>query len=283
MFNHFIKKALIGIGATSLVACVPSATETDPVNAHGAPGKAPTWAYSGKTGIGTSYEQYLDGRYTDQAATGPVSRLWFSVARGVLTETMVGLIHQAQLKDSQFVITGPGFTDIEAEDTISHISYLHTDAEGRPLSLAYRIVNEDIEGRYTIEKHLVTDPDRNTLLQRVLFTAREAGIQAHLVTNPHMANTGTGDKAWASGHIAYAQEAGHTLALVAPDKARASVGFVGTSDLITDLADGKQNWHYTSTGETTGNVSLTQSLTPRAGQTSQWILPMVLAQMPNRP
>lgn len=270
MFNHFIKTTLIGIGATSLAACIPSATDSGPDSAHGAPGQSPTWAYSGKTGIGTSYEQYLNGKYSDQAVTGPVSRVWFSIAKGVLTETMAGLIHQAQLKDSQFVITGNDFTDIESEDTISHISYLHTDAEGRPLSLAYRIVNEDVEGRYTIEKHLVTDPDQNTLLQRVFFTAHEEGIRAHLVTNPHIANTGINDKAWAMGNVAYAQEASQALAIIAPAAAQSSVGFVGTSDLITDLADGEQNWHYTTTGENTGNVSISQSLAAGAGVTEQW-------------
>jgi hypothetical protein len=33
------------------------------VGAPGAPGAASTWSYAGKTGIGTSYEQYLDNQY----------------------------------------------------------------------------------------------------------------------------------------------------------------------------------------------------------------------------
>ena len=40
------------------------------LEAPGAPGAAPFWSYSGKTGIGTSYEAYRDGAYSDQASTG---------------------------------------------------------------------------------------------------------------------------------------------------------------------------------------------------------------------
>ncbi|MDO3384449.1 glycoside hydrolase family 15 protein [Gilvimarinus sp. SDUM040013] len=270
MSHKLVKAALLSIGASSLIACTPSVVDSEATTAHGAPGQAPTWAYSAKTGIGTSYEQYVESKYTDNAATGTVSRIWFSVAEGVLTETMVGLIHQAQLKDSQFVITGNGFTDIESQDTTSKIGYLHTDSKGRPLSLAYRIVNRDREGRYSIEKHLVTDPDRNTLLQRVIFTAHEPGIRAHLVTNPHIANTGGNDEAWVADGIAYAREGNQTMAIAGPAAAEVSVGFVGTSDLITDLADGTQNWRYTSTGESSGNVSITQSLATNPGQPQRW-------------
>src|SRR5690606_904477 len=63
--------------------------------APGAPGQTPVWAYSGKTGIGTSYEQYVDGAYADNAPTGAVSKVWFSLAQGIVTETMAGLIHEA--------------------------------------------------------------------------------------------------------------------------------------------------------------------------------------------
>ena len=76
--------------------------------APGIPGSDPTWAFAGKTGIGTSYEPYTDGSYQD-SAENPISRVWFSLAQGIITETMFGLIHNAQLKEMQFVVTGDGF------------------------------------------------------------------------------------------------------------------------------------------------------------------------------
>ncbi|MBU2885513.1 glucan 1,4-alpha-glucosidase [Gilvimarinus agarilyticus] len=273
MLHRAMTTTLALLGACSLVACQgpdPKPSAAGQTTAHGAPGASPTWAYSGKTGIGTSYEQYHQGAYSDKAATGAVSRVWFSVAQGVLTETMAGLIHEAQIRDSQFVITGDNFTDLESEDTLSDIQYLHTDSQSRPLSLAYKIINRDVEGRYTIEKFLVTDPSHNTLLQRVRFTAHEPNIQAHLVTNPHIANTGTGDRAWVADQIAYAQEGDSAMALVGPQNAKLAVGFVGESDLPTDMLNGQQDWHFTDTGSTPGNVSISQSLKAPDGETIVW-------------
>lgn len=161
------------------------------------------WASSMKQGIGTSYEQYnaaLDA--FGNPATSTVSKIWFSIAEGIVTETAYGLIHEAQLKDLQFLVTGTesgGFFDEERVDTNQTVTYLHTDTgapDGKPLSLAYRIVNEDKEGKYTIEKHILTDPDRQTLFMHVIFTAHEDGITPYLLVNPHIANTGNEDVAF---------------------------------------------------------------------------------------
>ena len=46
--------------------------------AHAAP---TTWAYSAKTGVGASYEAYVDGAYKAGDKTGAVSKVWFSIAR----------------------------------------------------------------------------------------------------------------------------------------------------------------------------------------------------------
>ena len=54
------------MGCLSLTACQETTTTkqtsktVEAVSAFGAPGDKSTWAYSGKTGIGTSYEQYFN-------------------------------------------------------------------------------------------------------------------------------------------------------------------------------------------------------------------------------
>lgn len=272
-FGKLLLPCLIGaIALSSLNACneTPSRVKLNDTIAPGAPGAPPTWAYSGKTGIGTSYEQYLEGEYSDQAATGAVSKVWFSLANGIVTETMYGLIHEAQLKDMQFVISGPGFVDLEQESTHSRIEYLHTDEQGRPLSLAYKITNTAKNGLYQIEKHIVTDPEQQTLLQRVIFTALADNITAHLVVNPHIGNTGTGDSAHGEGQYWYASEGGTSMVLTTPTPVRGSVGFVGASDLLTDLADGQQDHFYSSTGATPGNVSIALTLPTLNNSSAQW-------------
>ena len=256
----------------SLSACSPAEDQSDASTetttevvklAPGAPGVEPTWAFSGKTGIGTSYEPYVNGQYQDQA-TNPVSKVWFSIAQGVLTETMFGLIHNAQLKELQFIITGNGFVDTEKDHTISTIEYLDTDETGRPLSLAYKIINKDIQGKYQIEKHIFTDPDRNSLMMKVTFTAFEAGITPHLYVNPHIDNSGANDIASVEGQtlVAHTSDANSTVMTIKTDVdfVAASAGFVGTSDGLVDLQDnGTLDWHYRTTSDTNqgGNVALT--------------------------
>ncbi|MGB0833995.1 MAG: glucan 1,4-alpha-glucosidase [Psychrobium sp.] len=233
--------------------------------APGAPGAPSTWAYAGKTGIGSSYEAYKDLAYSDEAATGKVSKVWFSLAQGIITETMFGLIHEAQIKDMQFVVTGKGFVDTEQHDTVSTIDYLYKDDAGRPLSLAYKIVNKDKEGKYSIEKHIFTDPSEHTLFVKTYFTAYEDGITANLVVNPHVNNNGSNDMAVATKDSLSAEDSGSYLTVLSDtDFAKTSVGFIGKSDGLTDLKDGTMDWQYQTTGEVAGNVGLTAQFAPVA-------------------
>ncbi|UTF59309.1 glucan 1,4-alpha-glucosidase [Gilvimarinus sp. DA14] len=270
MLQKLLACSVISFGALCTSGCNDLNTQPPSAMAHGAPGQPPTWAYSGKTGIGTSYEQYLDGQYSNAAATGDVSKVWFSIAQGIVTETMFGLIHEAQIKDMELVIQGADFVHYESQDTTTKIDYLYKDAAGRPLSLAYKITNTDPQGRYRIEKHVFTDPNRNSLWQRVIFTAFEDGLSAYMVTNPHVANTGTNDSAWTQGGTAFARDGDNVIAIVGPEGSNPSVGFVGTSDLATDLADSSQDWHYNSTGDALGNVSISHALPVGSKNPQTW-------------
>jgi glucoamylase len=244
--------------------------------APGAPGDAPTWVNAAKTGAGASYEAYVDGQYRDGGRTGVVSKVWFSLADGVLTETMFGLIHEAQIKQMRFaVVTATGLS-VEGTDTTSRTEYLHVDAQGRPLSPAYRVLTTDKQGRYEIEKRIFTDPDSQSLVVRVSIRAQRGDVTPYLLLEPHMANTGVGDRgdavatgqAETSGAL-YAYE-GDTHLVLQADRpfTQASVGFVGTSDGLTDLQDGRLDQVYRSTGDHSGNIMLTGGLSRvRRGET----------------
>ncbi|MDO9587744.1 MAG: glucan 1,4-alpha-glucosidase [Brevundimonas sp.] len=243
--------------------------------APGAPGDRPTWVNAAKTGVGASYEAYVDGQYRDGGRTGDVSRVWFSIADGVLTETMYGLIHEAQIKQLRFAVVVGDQVFVEGRDTTSRTEYLHTDAHGRPLSPAYRVITTDRNGRFEIEKRVFTDPDRQALVVRTSIRALRGDIVPYLLLEPHMANTGVGDSGDAvpigrpvvdgvqveEPGALYAYE-GDTHLVLRTDRpfATASVGFVGTSDGLTDLADGRLDHIYRSTGDATGNIMLTGGL-----------------------
>ena len=247
--------------AFMLAACQPAADNTaaQGQTAPGAPGQASTWSYAGKTGIGTSYEQYVDGQYQDKAATGVVSKVWFSLANGIVTETMSGLIHQAQLRELQFVVKGADFVDEEKTATLSTIEYLDKDAAGRPLSLAYKVLNKAKNGQYEIEKHVFTDPDSQTLVVKSWFRPLVDGLELYVYLDPALANTGSHDSALVKDGIISATEttphATASLSLVAsPAFTQTQVGFVGVSDGLTELKNRQPLAGYQTTGSTAGNV-----------------------------
>ncbi len=255
--------AALALGACASMGGVDEGS-TDPVVqavAPGAPGDAPTWSNAAKTAVGASYEAYVDGRYRDGGATGAVSRVWFSVADGVLTETMYGLIHEAQIKQMRFAVMTETGLSVEGTDTTSRTEYLHTDGDGRPLSPAYRIVTTDTAGRYEIEKRIYTDPDRQALVVRATIRALSGPVTPYLLLEPHMANTGVADRGMAAVDALTAMEGDVALAL-RPDQPfqAASVGFVGASDGLTDLADGRLDARYASTGDQGGNIMLSGAL-----------------------
>ncbi len=250
---------ILSFALVLLCLLIPAVVCAASGGAHGDEGgHASVWSYAGKTGVGTSYEAYVDGAYGDTAPTGPVSKVWFSIAQGIVTETAWGLIHEAQIKDLQLLVTGAGFVDEERVDTHSQVSYLHTDAAGRPLSLAYRVVNTDKQGQYTIEKHIFTDPDRQSLFVRVMVTANADGITPYVLVNPHMKNTGNNDVAYVSDSYLNARE-GHDRYLSLQSSVpfvKASAGFVGESDGWTDLRDSSMDWQYAWADRGRGNVTV---------------------------
>jgi glucoamylase len=217
--------------------------------APGAPGQPSTWAFAGKTGVGTAFEAY---------GTPPQSKVWFSLARGVITETMAGLVHEAQLRQMQLIVAGDGFVHREDADMDWQESYLATDAAGRPQSLAYRLITRDKAGRYEIEKHVFTDPGRAALVVRVIVRSKAGPLRAFVSLDPHVGNDGDDDYAAASANLLTAWDGPKALAVKASTGFTAtSAGFVGRSDGVADvLADGKLDKRYRSTGKRKGNVGL---------------------------
>ena len=203
--------------------------------AHAA-GPATTWAYSAKTGVGASYEAYVDGAYRPGGPTGAVSKVWFSIADGVLTETMYGLIHEAQIKQMRIAVQASTGLAVEGADTTAKTEYLHVDSAGRPLSPAYKITTTDKQGRFVIEKRIFTDPDRNSLFVRVTVKALKGPVTPTLVLEPHMANTGGGDTGDASmtALTAYEGKAHLSLKGAAPF-AKASASTLQGGDALASL------------------------------------------------
>jgi glucoamylase len=243
-------------------------------NAPGGPGADSVWNYAGKLGIGTSYEKYYKVNnkyeYNDSGQTGRISKVWFSVSKGIITETAYQRIDKAQIKDLQFLIVGNGFFHEEKKDTNSKIEYLYTDRKGRPLSLAYKVINTAKNNKYKIEKHIFTDTDRQSLFMRVIFTAKDNNITPYILINPHMNNTGGSDYAFVDNDSLYGYEGNTYLCLKSSAKfSKTSAGFVGVSDGWSDLHDNNvMDWKYeTANHEGGGNIALMAQLETINNQT----------------
>ncbi len=187
--------------------------------APGWPGIPARWTSSAKTGIGT--------------ALGGMSRVWFTLSHGILDEVYYPRTNVACIRDMGLVVTdGMEFFSEEKRHTAQQIS---SASPGVPL---YRLANTCDRGRYRIEKDLLADPRRDTILQHTRFVpllGTHQDYRLFVLLAPHLGNRGDGNVAWLGqykGHpMLFAERDSLALALAcsAPWKAR-SAGFVGVSD-----------------------------------------------------
>jgi len=213
-------------------------------NAPGRPGIPPRWTSSAKSGVGTA----LDGE----------SRVWFTLSHGILNEVYFSRVDKACIRDLGFIVTdGNAFFSEERRHTRSAVSTL---APGVP---ACQFVNTCVQGRYRIEKAVVSDPHRHVVLQRIRFSALQgamADYHLYALLAPHLANCGRDNTAWVGDYkgvpMLMAEHDGDGLALACsvPWLGR-SAGYVGYSDGWQDLVRNKQlTWFYPRAEK--GNVAL---------------------------
>src|SRR5438552_7839575 len=220
--------------------------------APGWPGIPARWTSSAKSGVGTALEA--------------TSRVWFTLSHGILNEIYYPRVDQACTRDFGLIVTdGKSFFSEEKRDTRSEIS---TMADGVP---AFAIESTCVDGRYRLEKLVLSDPQRDVVLQRVAFHALEGAIghyQLYALLAPHLVNRGANNSAWIDDYkgvpMLFAEGAGTALALgcSVPFMAR-SVGFVGFSDGWQDLSRHFElRWRYDHARD--GNVALTGAVDLRA-------------------
>src|SRR5689334_16873971 len=118
------------------------------------------WPTAAKNGFGTSNTL--------------ASKVWFTLADGVMTEVFYPTVDMPSVQSLQFLIITGAQTENEAEDTV------HTLELPNPASLTFRQINRAKSGAYTIIKTYVTDPRRSSVLIRVEL---DTTINAHLYIN----------------------------------------------------------------------------------------------------
>jgi glucoamylase len=220
------------------------AAQSEPF-APGWPGSHARWTSSAKSGIGT--------------AVSRDSRVWFTLSHGILNEIYYPRVDHACTRDLGFIVTdGEAYFSEEKRDARSDTVQV---APGIP---AYRIHNTAADGRYRIEKEILTDPWRDVVLQRVRFVPLQgklADFRLYVLLAPHLANRGGGNTAWVGDYkgtpmlFAARDHCALALASSTPWFGR-SVGFVGVSDGWQELHAHKRLNHAYERAEN-GNVAIT--------------------------
>jgi glucoamylase len=187
------------------------------------------------------------------------------LARGIVTEVYYPWVDHAALRDVQFVVTGEGgYFSNESCDTVQEIMLA---APGVP---AYRLTNTCKHGRYRLVKEILTDPGRDTLLQRVRFIplgrqspsdVADGDLRLFMLLHPRLGDRGQDNSArtgeFKGRPMLFARNGANCLAAAcsAGWKTR-SVGYVGSeSDPLEDL---RRNGHLTGsyTRADEGHVAL---------------------------
>jgi len=194
-------------------------------NAPGAPGAMPTWTNASKQAVGTS--------------TSLQSKVWFTLEGGILTEVYYPRLDTANLRALEFAVSDGHRTWAEDADLKHSLERVNTT------SLLYQQSSSEPGGKFKITKTYVTDPQNDTLLIQVGFTA-PAGFELYVLADPALKNSGSGDTGFSKDGALVTQKDDISCALMSsPGFTEDSSGFVGNSDGYTDLLlHHKLEWRY---------------------------------------
>ena len=127
-------------------------------------------------------------------ARNTTSKVWFTVANGVLSDVYYPTIDNTNVETLQYVVTdGSTFTDLQTRDMTSTAEAL--DSTG----MSCRVTSVAASGRYSIVTDYVADPDTNAILMKVAFTVNNgksnkpgADLRLYLRFDPTVNGNGGG-------------------------------------------------------------------------------------------
>ena len=245
--------------------------------APGAPGSMSYFDLARKDCVGT--------------ATGTASKVWYTVAGGVLSDTYEPTIDNTNVSTLQYVVTnGSTFTDLQTRDMSYTVS-------ADPTGMACTVTATDAQHGYRLTTTYITDPGSDTVLMHTRLSAvpgsgtNVAGLHLYARLDAHVNGNGGGgsDNAGANNGVVttsggsaipvvsstntvtdatnrtYAVPTYMALADSTPAP-QASVGYAGTaSDGLTQLDTSHALTPYSSAPD--GHIVATQELAPGPGGT----------------
>jgi glucoamylase len=223
-------------------------------------------------------------------ATGRRSKVWYTVADGVLSDTYEPTIDNTNVSTLQYIVTdGSTFTDLQTRDMTYTVA-------ADPTGMACTVTATDAQHGYQLTTTYITDPARDTVLMHTALTALPgsgtsvAGLHLYARLDAHVNGNGGGGTQNAGGNTGvidtstgspvpviystntvtnavnrdYAVPTYMALDASVPSPA-ASVGYAGTaSDGLTELdASHALTPAYDSAPD--GHIVATEDVTPAGG------------------
>tara|TARA_R110002072_G_scaffold64203_2_gene159194 strand:+ start:32959 stop:35130 length:2172 start_codon:yes stop_codon:yes gene_type:complete len=237
---HTVQAKLVALLVSAILFSYSSFAEIQPVGeAFGHPGIQANWASAKNVQVGTYYEP--------SSQTDNKSPVWFTNAKGMLTEVFFPTIDIGQIKDSQLLVTDNKSFFVEEKNLKHNVTVVSPSI--------VRLENYDRSGRFHTTHTFFTLKDSATIVDEVTVTTNVDGLSFYLLTNPHLNNTGSHDTGMVEYDGFMFKDGDTSLSIRSTAKfLNKSVGFVGHSDGYQDLhKDFTMDHHFLSA--TNGNVA----------------------------
>jgi glucoamylase len=162
--------------------CVAALAAAQPATAH--PAAAATGSAPGAPGATAHFD--LARKDCLGTSAGRASKVWYTVAGGVLSDVYSPTVDNTNVETMQFIVTdGRTFTDLQTRDTTYTVRAL--DATG----MACEVTSVARNGRYRIVTDYVTDPGRDAVVLRVRLLAAP-GLRLYVRLDPTVNGNGGG-------------------------------------------------------------------------------------------
>ena len=275
-FTTLVASATIVAGlAVAVPAATGATTARAAATAPGAPGAPSYFDLARKDCVGTAATQG--------------SKVWYTVAGGVLSDVYEPTIDNTDVSTLQYVVTnGSTFTDLQTRD----MTYTVT---ADPTGMACTVTSTDAKHGFRLITTYITDPASDTVLMHTTLqdtpgsSTRLAGLHLYARLDAHVngnggggsenagANSGVVDTSakapipviFSTNTVTNAANRDYAvptyMALAGTSDASASVGYEGTaSDGLTQLDSAHTLTPYTSAPD--GHIVATEDVTPAHGQ-----------------
>jgi glucoamylase len=279
------------LGGLAALAAIGTALPLGAAGASAATGQRAVPAADGVAPGGPGAMSYFDLARKDCVGTSAAaaSKVWYTVAGGVLSDTYEPTIDNTNVATLQYIVTnGSSFTDLQTRDMTYTVS-------ADPTGMACTVTASDAAHGYRLTTTYLTDPARDSVLMNTRLTALPgsgvsvAGLHLYARLDAHVNGNGGGGSQNAGGNTGVVTTAGGSavpvvsssntvtnaanrsyavptfMALASSTRSpEASVGYAGTaSDGLTQLDSAHTLTPYSSAPD--GHIVATQELAPGPG------------------